>query len=86
LQLDKYMSASSQADGKEDHYLWLYYLQVSDLNAARGKVWNLKLDVDRPPRLAFASDATHAPSKAPSHPAAVLIITFHTWQTQLCTH
>lgn len=56
-------------------HLWLYDLQIANLDAARGKVGNLELDADR--AFAFAPlGATHASPKPTRHPASVLIIPF----------
>lgn len=67
-------------------YLWLNDLQIPHLNATRGEIGNLKLDVDRPLAFTRARHATHASSEPTRHAAAVLVITLDAGQAKFRAH
>jgi hypothetical protein len=56
------------------------------LDTARRKVRNFEFDIDRALALGCLARTTHAASKASSHTAAMLIVTFDRWQAEFCTH
>jgi hypothetical protein len=66
-------------------YLGLNNLQVPNLNAARGEIGNLKLDLDRPLALCSA-DAAHGAAEAAHHAAAFVVVAAHRRQIQLGAH
>lgn len=66
-------------------HLGLCNLEISDLDATRRKVGNLKLDLDGPLG-ALAADASHAAAKAARHAAAVLVVAPHAGEAELGAH
>lgn len=71
------LEAKNQIERETD--LGLYDLEVAHLDAACGKVRNLKLDADGPLPLACSLRASHASPKTPSHAAPVLIVPLDRW-------
>lgn len=66
-------------------YFWLYDFEVSYLDPAGRKIWDLELHCDRslalaPPR------TTHASSEATGHATAVLVVAFDGRQAHFCAH
>lgn len=68
-------------------YLWFSDLKVPHLDATRGEVGNLKLDLNGPlGTLAHAADAAHASAEAARHAAAVLVVAPDAGQAELGAH
>lgn len=67
-------------------YLWLYYLQIPNLNAARGKVRYFELNADWPLPFPSLSSASHASPEPARHSAPMFVISFYRREAQLCAH